>query len=630
MKTCSLVPARAWRDLLPLQPLLAAFLMFSVQPDAVAQATPQMVDSKLAVRTVMSGLVAPTSMAFLDENDLFVLEKGSGRVLRKKGDALSTVLDLPVNSASERGLLGIALHPRFPKDPGVYLYWTESSTGADSTLLPEVPLLGNRVDRFVWKDGKLTWDKNLIKIRARQHDADQPERGNHDGGVLRFGRDGKLYILIGDLGRRGQMQNLPDGPGPAGGSPDDQYGGPEPDDAHLSGVILRLNADGSTPRDNPFYRAGERRGGEAGANLQKVFAYGVRNGFGLAVDPRTGDLWDAQNGDDSFSEINRVTPGSNLGWIQVMGPLDRIAEFKAIETSEAFLGLQQLRWLPTNLADHPWTVVDRLFKVYDGGDEFGAVLTGGEEVPPVTTDALAVVHLERKPGGSIHYRLWAAAHISQAMAAHVHLGAYNQNGAVVAFLFALPTPQDFHRGDLIAEGVIRDENVIARPGFEASVANLLQRMRQGRAYVNLHTVAHPPGEIRGQLDVLDRDPVSHYNDPELAWKYEVAPGGLGFIKSRALGRNYQGNLVVGAARPLLGEGHLFRLELTKSRHRIMVRDERLKDRVADNVAKYDLTESESLLFGTGFGISTDIQSGPNGNLYVVSLSAGAIYEIYRK
>src|SRR5690606_28481625 len=161
-------------------------------------------------------------------------------------------------------------------------------------------------------------------------------------------------------------QNLPDGPGPAGGMPDDQFGGPEPDNAHLSGVILRLNPDGSTPRDNPFYRAGERRGGEAGANLQKVFAFGIRNGFGLAFDPRSGELWDAQNGDDSFSELNRVIPGANLGWIQIMGPLERLSEVKAIETSEAFLGLQQVRWPPSNIADDAWGAVERLFKVYDG------------------------------------------------------------------------------------------------------------------------------------------------------------------------------------------------------------------------------------------------------------------------
>ena len=178
--------------------------------------------------------------------------------------------------------------------------------------------------------------------------------------MLRFGPDGKLYILIGDNGRRGQLQNLADGPfGP--GIPDDQFGGPEPDDAHLTGVILRLNDDGTTPADNPFFAAGAAIGGEVGANVQKIFAYGLRNSFGMAFDPLSGDLWEQENGDDSFSEINRVEPGFNCGWIQIMGPPERIAQFKAIETDPTapqpfaaggYFGLQQMRWPPVEHRRH--------------------------------------------------------------------------------------------------------------------------------------------------------------------------------------------------------------------------------------------------------------------------------------
>jgi hypothetical protein len=156
----------------------------------------------------------------------------------------STAIDPPVNFGSERGLLGIALHPDFPTNPGVYLFWTESSTGADTGVLSETPLLGNRVDRFVWTGSALVFDRGLIRLRAIQQDFTtvttpfgtftQPERGNHDGGVIAFGPDRKLYVLFGDVGRRGQLQNLPNGPfGP--GVPDDQFGGPQPDDAHFSG-----------------------------------------------------------------------------------------------------------------------------------------------------------------------------------------------------------------------------------------------------------------------------------------------------------------------------------------------------------------------------------------------------------
>ena len=463
----------------------------SVAADHIAGSGPTILDPNLAVRTVVGGLNQPTTMAFIGADDFLVLEKATGRVKRVVGGAVqSTVLDLAVNNGSERGLLGIALHPGFPANPGIYLFWTESTTGTDVSTLSATPLLGNRVDRFVWNGSTLTFDRNLIRLRALQQDAGQPERGNHDGGPLRFGPDGKLYIFMGDNGRRGWMQNLPCGPTPTCPGPivqDDQFGGPQPDNAHLTGVVLRLNDDGTTPSDNPFFAAGGAIGGEVGANIQKVFSYGRRNSFGMDFDPKSGDLWLEENGDDSFTELNRVLPGENGGWIQIMGPVSRIAQFKAIETSPAFFGLQQVRWPPTNLADTPAEALSRLFML----------------------------------------------------------------------------------------------------------------------------------------------PGAQYSDPEFSWKFEVAPAGIGFIDGRALGPQYDGDLIVGSARETLEGGHLFRMQLTGNRRKIAVDDPRLEDRVADNVAKFDITESESLLWGVRFGIVTDIHTGPNGNLFLVSLSKGNVYEVFR-
>ncbi len=298
---------------------------------------PSMLDPKLDVRTFVSGLVTPTTMAFIGDNDVLVLEKNTGRVRRVFLGVLvpAPVLSLPVNFFSERGLLGIAFHPDFQDNGFVYLYWTESSTGTITADPASVPLLGNRVDRFKWNGSTLTFDRNLIKLRAFQADEGQPLRGNHDGGVMVFeqskrrGRKdredreddekNKLFILIGDNGRRGNLQNVSFGTF-RDGVHDDQFGGPEPDNAHLTRVILRLNDDGTTPEDNPFFEVGGRIGGEVGANIQKIFAYGVRNSFGLAVDPLSGNLWDEENGDDSFDEINLITPASNNGWVQIMGP----------------------------------------------------------------------------------------------------------------------------------------------------------------------------------------------------------------------------------------------------------------------------------------------------------------------
>ena len=467
---------------------MAITALLALHPASKIEAQgPSVVDGNLQVRTVAGGLTTPIGIAYLATGDFFVLEKNTGRVMRfTASEPPSTVLDLAVNFASERGLLGIALHPEFPLIPWVYLYWTESTTGEDTDVLSNTPLLGNRVDRFMWNGSSLTLDRTLILLRAIQQDAEQPERGNHDGGVLRFGPDGKLHVFVGDLGRRGWMQNLPDGPFEPGVA-DDQFGGPEPDDAHLSGVVLRLNEDGSTPTDNPFFTAGRAIDGEAGANIQKVFSYGHRNSFGMAFDPASGDLWLQENGDDSFSELNRVVPGTNGGWIQIAGPVERIAQFKEIETTFGSRNLQQLRWPPENIADTPEEALSRLF-----------VLPG-----------------------------------------------------------------------------------------------------------------------------------SRYKDPEFSWKWEVAPGGIGFLDSRSLGPQYAGDLFMGAATTALEGGYLFRFELTGNRRKIGVDDPRLSDRVADNVAKHDITESESLLFGRNFGIVTDVKTAPNGNLVVVSLSTGAIYEIFR-
>jgi aldose sugar dehydrogenase len=465
---------------------------------AAGAQTPEVLDNNLAVSTAVSGISQPTSMAFIGDDDFLVLEKASGQVKRVRNGAVqSTVLDLPVNSNSERGLLGIALHPNFAGNGFVYLFWSESNTGADSNSSTAVDLLANRVDRFRWDGSTLTLDRNIIRFRAFQQDAGQTARGNHNGGVLRFGSDGKLYAIVGDTGRRGQTQNLVNGPfGP--GIPDDQFGGPAPDDAHRTGVIVRLNDDGTAPTDNPFFAAGAAIGGEVGANVQKLFAYGIRNSFGMAVDPESGDLWEQENGDDSFSEVNRVEPGMNSGWIQIMGPASRVAQFKAIETTmgptndpfapNGYFGLQQNRWPPTNIADTPQEALSRLFML----------------------------------------------------------------------------------------------------------------------------------------------PGAHFSDPELSWKFELGPGGMGFLDGRALGPQYDGDLFMGGSRDFLQGGHLFRIQLTGNRRKVAVDDPRLEDRVADNVGKWEITESESLLFGRNFGLVTDIHTGPDGHLYVLSNTHSAVYEIHKR
>jgi len=227
-------------------------------------------------------------MAFMGPVHIFVLKKDDGQVRRVIGGVLqpTPVLDVAVNQLSERGLLGMALHPAFQSTAWVYLYYTESSTGGDSQDPSES--LGNRLYRYRW-DGNALVEPQLIL------DLPIAPGPNHDSGLLTFGPDGKLYAVIGDLNRRGQLQNMPAGPGP--------------DD---TSVIIRLNDDGTIPSDNPFF--------SLGGNWAKYYAYGIRNSFGLAFDPVTQKLWMTENGPDTYDEINLVDPGFNSGWVQIMGP----------------------------------------------------------------------------------------------------------------------------------------------------------------------------------------------------------------------------------------------------------------------------------------------------------------------
>ena len=166
----------------------------------------------------------------------------------------------------------------------------------------------------------------------------------HNGGVLAFGPDKKLYGVIGDNNRDGQLQN-----NTAGAAPDD------------TSMVFRLNDDGSTPTDNPFFGLG--------GPIERVFAYGVRNSFGLAFDPVSGDLWDTENGPNAFDEINHVVPGANSGWRDIMGPGAAPAGLMS------FLGSSYIE--PAYSIESPVAVTGLAFVSTDstlGGDHVGKLL----------------------------------------------------------------------------------------------------------------------------------------------------------------------------------------------------------------------------------------------------------------
>jgi hypothetical protein len=114
----------------------------------------------------------------------------------------------------------------------------------------------------------------------------------------------------------------------------------------------------------------------------------------------------------------------------------------------------------------------------------------------------------------------------------------------------------------------------------------------------------------------------------MAWKYEFAPGGIDFVSQRELGKDYRGDMFIGSASGR--GGNIFRLPIDNNRKEIDPPDKGLRDRVADNTQKYDLKESENLLFGTGFGVTPDVRESPSGTLYVVSASLGTVFEIRKK
>ena len=293
---------------------------------AVAAAQPTLSDPALRVQVVAAGLEAPTSMAFVGPDDILVLQKNDGRVRRVLGGVLqpTAVLDVAVDSVIERGLLGIAVNSQQP--PRVFLYYTEVSDPDGDGQPDSGTPLGNRVYRY-------TWNALMGRLQNRELVLDLPVTGArfHNGGVLLLGPtptpgppapvgDGApLYAVIGDLNRSGQLENIP-----TGAAPDD------------TAVILRVRQDGAPAPGNPFvpYCSGTTTqacpngtGCPAGQScvtrVARYVGYGVRNSFGLGLDPVTGFLWDTENGPDSYDEVNLVAPGFNSGWLPIMGPDSR-------------------------------------------------------------------------------------------------------------------------------------------------------------------------------------------------------------------------------------------------------------------------------------------------------------------
>ena len=233
-------------------------------------------DSDFVVREFTIGLSFPTTMAFI-EDDMLVLQKNDGQVKLVLPDGTissNTILDAEVSNYLERGMLGILV-----KESSVYLYYTESDHDGGEPI-------ANNIYKYKWT-GKTLEEPILIKSLPAYQDAIM-----HQGGILALGKDNTVYAIIGDQ----DNQDL------ARGANVLQNQFAPPDD---TGVILPIDPEG------PYY------------------AIGIRNSFGLTVDPITGNLWQTENGPDKFDEVNLVMPKFNSGWNSHSGPISesRISHF---------------------------------------------------------------------------------------------------------------------------------------------------------------------------------------------------------------------------------------------------------------------------------------------------------------
>ena len=256
---------------------------------------PTINDDSLTVEKVTSGLKFPTSMTFVGNNDMLVTEKNTGRVIRVLDGQVqdNPLVDLPVATKIERGLLGIVASKHLDGKTFVFLSYTESGNNEDgSDVSNNIEPLGNRLYRYQYVDGQLIDPVLLLDLTAIPNNVN---RTDHNGGKVTIGPDNNDYMIIGEVGgHRTQAQNIENGPAPNG-----------------LGGVLRITQDGGLVDDEPIFGTD--------LPLGVYYAMGIRNSFGIDFDPLTGNLWDTENGPTAGDEINLVFPGFNSGWSLIQG-----------------------------------------------------------------------------------------------------------------------------------------------------------------------------------------------------------------------------------------------------------------------------------------------------------------------
>ena len=238
--------------------IFLAIFLYLIMPSKIEQ-------KGFEIETLANNLDTPWAIDFLPDGNVIFTER-YGRVSILENEKVNVVANLDVSEVSESGLLGIAVDPNFAKNKFVYLYYTHEN--------------GNRVSRFVLNE-KLENEHILLD--------NIPNARFHDGGRIKLGPDGKLYITTGDATIPSSAQDI----------------------NSLAGKILRMDKDGSIPKDNPFNNY--------------VYSYGHRNPQGLAWHPASKQLYASEHGPTRNDEINMIAKGENYGW--PIEECDKTAEY---------------------------------------------------------------------------------------------------------------------------------------------------------------------------------------------------------------------------------------------------------------------------------------------------------------
>jgi len=214
---------------------------------------------------VVTGLNYPAAFTFAPDGRIFYGERLTGkiRIYNPSNGSNTLFFTIPnISIIGEQGLLGLALHPRYPTQAFVYAYATRNFHGSLKDQIIRIRDVGG-----TGTSPSIIWSSNTTA------------GAYHDGGRILFASDRRLYAIQGEAHDASNAQNL----------------------GNDAGKILRMTDSGSIPRDNPF--PGSR-----------IWVYGIRNSFGFNFDPLTGNLWETENGPECNDELNSISKGANYGW----------------------------------------------------------------------------------------------------------------------------------------------------------------------------------------------------------------------------------------------------------------------------------------------------------------------------